>query len=306
MRYSQLRAFDAVARHGSFSRAAEELGIGQPAVSIQVRALERDHRVALFDRSSRHVRLTDDGQALFRLTRDMFEAEQEIAAFLSESESLERGTLRLGSDGPHLAIGLVARCRAAFPGLEISLTLGNARTTWQALLAQQVDAAIIANPPPDERVAVEQIACQDLVALLPRPHRLAGRKTVGLAELAREAVISREAGSNTQGLVAAALAEQGLSIRPVLTLASREAVVQAVRNGLGIGFLFGNEVDPDRRAVAVRVRELRASSRDCLVYLRRRARHRSIRALSGITAAFRSGGESAAGGARLGKAGSIE
>ncbi len=287
MRYSQLRAFDAVARHGSFSRAAEELRIGQPAVSIQVRSLERDHRIALFDRTSRRVDLTDDGRALFRLARDMFAAEQEVRAFLSESESLERGTLRLGSDGPHLAMQLVARCRARYPGLDFSLVLGNARATWEALLAQQVDAALIANPPPDERVLAEPLASQDMVALLPSSHRLARRGSIGLTDLAEEAVIFREQGSNTQRLLDAALAEQGLAIRPLLTLSSREAVFQAVCNGLGVGFMFGNESDPDPRTSAVGIRELRGASRNWLVCLKGRARHRSIRALIGIAAELR-------------------
>lgn len=290
MRYSQLRAFDAVARHGSFSRAAEELGIGQPAVSIQVRALEQDHRIALFDRSSRQVLLTGDGKALLRLTRDMFVAEQEIQAFLSDSESLVRGTLRLASDGPHLALRLIARCRERYPGLEISLTLGNARTTWEALLAQQVDAAMIANPPADERVRATLIARQDMVALVPGSHRLATRKSVGLSDLADEPLIFREPGSNTQGLLNAALAARDLTLRPVLMLSSREAVVQAVRNGLGIGFLFENEVDPDLRATAVPIRELRGGSRDCLAFMTRRARHRSIRALMEISNELRSKG----------------
>ena len=288
MRYRQLRAFDAVARHGSFSRAAEELGIGQPAVSIQVRALEQDHRIALFDRSSRRILLTGDGQALHRLTRDMFAAEQEIQAFLSDSESLARGTLRLAGDGPHLALRLIARCRERYPGLEISLTLGNARSTWEALLAQQVDAAIIANPPADERVRSVQIARRDMMALLPAPHRLVDRKSIGLSDLAGEPLIFRESGSNTQGLLNAAFAARALSFRPILTLSSREAVVQAVRNELGIGFLFENELDPDSHTVAVRIRELRGASRDSLAFLTRRSRHRSIVVLTEIAKELRS------------------
>ena len=257
MRYSQLRAFDAVARSQSFSRAAQVLGVSQPAVSLQVAALERGHRIGLIERQGNRVALTADGAVLFALTRQMFGIEAEIGDFLASTEKLRRGHLRFGADGPHLALELVAAYRKRHPLVTLELVLGNATQTWNAVLQSVVDVAVLANPPDDPRVEQVPLADQNMLLLVPRGHRLARSAEIGLKDIRDEPVIFREHGSNTQRTLEARLKKLRLDLKPVLTVGSREAVMELVSRGIGIGFIFSHERNEDLRSVAITIRELR-------------------------------------------------
>ena len=280
MTYSQLRAFHAVAKTRNFSRAADELHISQPAVSLQIRALERDHQLDLFTRNGRRdTRLTSDGEALYELTRAMFSVEAEIAEFLTKSDLLGRGTLNLGADGPHAALNLIADFHRQYPSIRLNMILGNERTTWNAVLSGDVDAAVLANPPRDGRVLRLDLGGQDMMALVPSEYPIAKNKTISLRSLEKLPVIYREQGSNTQRLLEKALARNKVTLHPSLTLGSREAVRQAVLRGLGVGFICSQEVDEDPRAVAIPIRGLTNSSIDKLVCLKGRTKRRVIQAL---------------------------
>lgn len=286
MRYAQLRAFDAVARAGGFSRAAQMLGVSQPAISLQVSALERAYRTDLILRSGAQLSLTSEGKALFVLTRQMFTAEAEIEDLLESTEKLQRGHLRLGADGPHLALDLVALFRRQYPQITLELVLGNATQTWNAVLQSVVDIAIIANPPTDQRVARQSLVTQDMMVLVPRDHDFAVRRQVALPDLADQPVIFREHGSNTQRLLEAALKKAGLALAPALTVGSREAMIEAVSRGIGIGFIFNREQNEDPRCLTASLRELRGANRNMLVYLKPRRRRRSVQALLDVAKAF--------------------
>jgi LysR family transcriptional regulator, low CO2-responsive transcriptional regulator len=282
MRYSQLKAFDAVARAGSFSRAAQMLGVTQPAVSLQVAALERAYRTDLIQRTGQGLSLTVDGAALFALTRQMFILEAEIEDFLESSETLQRGHLRFGADGPHLALDLVAQYRKRHPRVTLELVLGNATQTWNALLQSVVDIAILANPPRDVRVGYVPVVEQDMMVLVPRGHPFAKRADVPVKDLVPEKVIFREHGSNTQRTLEARLRKAHLGLQPVLVVGSREAMIEAVSRKIGIGFIFDREQNGDPRSVAVPLRELRGSNKNTLVYLKPRRRRRTVQALVDI------------------------
>lgn len=286
MRYAQLRAFDAVARARSFSRAAQLLGLTQPAISVQVTALERAYRTDLILRSGNEFSLTPEGDALFALTRQMFTAEAEIADFLESTEALRRGHLRLGADGPHLALDLVALFRRRYPLITLELVLGNATQTLQAVQQSEVDIAIVANPPADLRLARQALVNQDMMVLVPRGHAFAERKQVTLKDLADQPLIFREHGSNTQRLLEAALKKAGLSLPPVLTVGSREAMIEAVSRQIGVGFIFNREQNQDPRSRAVPLRELRGANRNMLIYLKPRRRRRAVAALLEVAKDF--------------------
>jgi aminoethylphosphonate catabolism LysR family transcriptional regulator len=284
MRYAQLRAFDAVARCLSFSRAAEILGVTQPAISLQVAALERGYRTALLERHGSHISLTADGAALFALTRQMFGAEAEIEDFLTSSEKLQRGHLRFGADGPHIALDLVAAYRAAYPGITLELVLGNATQTWAAVQQSVVDIAVLANPPEDPRMNYLALAVQGMMLLVPRGHAFARKKEITLKEIGDAPVIFREHDSNTQRTLEARLRKLSLALNPVLVVGSREAMVEAVSRRIGLGFIFSRETNDDPRSVAIPIRDLKASSRNKLVYLKPRRRRRTVLALIDIAA----------------------
>lgn len=286
MRYSQWRAFDAVARELSFSRAAARLGITQPAVTLQVRALESACAMALFRRHGTQITLTDAGRMLLALTRRMFAVEDEIREFLTASKALERGSARLVSDGPHPALTFVAAFRLRYPGIALSVSFGNSQAAWAALLDDKADAAVIAEPPPDERAHRVLLGQQRLVALLPPGHRLARRRNLRLADLREEQLLLREEGSTTRRILETALERTGIRFRSTLELGSREAVREGVAMGLGISFVFEQEGGGDPRSVTAKLADVEVSNRDMLVFQRSDADRAIVRAMIGVAEAM--------------------
>jgi len=279
MRYIQLRAFNAVARELSFSKAADALNVTQPAITLHVQALEQAHGLKLFNRLARSISLTDAGRELQQRTRLMFAAEAEIADYLAGSEALHHGSLSLAADGPHVALDIVSEFRTRHPGIEIRMKLGNAETTLADVMNQNVDACVVANPPSDKKLLIVPIMRQNMVAIVPKGHAWAQRKSIALADLKNQPVILRESGSNTRRMLERALRKQAVNIDPVLELGSREAMREAVALGLGIGFMQERESVGDDRIAAITIRDLRESNLDTLVCLKRQAKRLAVAAL---------------------------
>lgn len=267
MRYFQLRAFDAVAREGSFSKAASLLGLTQPAVTAQIRNLEEDCKQALFVRTAEGADLTDAAKPLFELTRQMFSMEEQIEDMVSQATMFRHGSLKLAADGPQVVLQVVAAFRAQYPDIELSVSFGSQREVWDDLLAYRVDAVVIGNAKSDARVMSIPVARQDMRVLVPKRHALAASKSVSLADLGAYSVIRREAGSNTQRLVDEALRRARISLPTAMKLGSREAVLEAVRQGLGIGFVLEREIPEGMRTIAIPVEELRGCNVDSVVCL---------------------------------------
>ncbi|WP_322013500.1 LysR family transcriptional regulator [Paraburkholderia sp. J12] len=267
MRYFQLRAFDAVAREGSFSKAASLLGLTQPAITAQIRNLEEDCKQALFVRTAEGASLTDAAKPLFELTRQMFAVEEQIEDMVSQATLFRHGSLKLAADGPQVILQVVAAFRAQYPDIELSVSFGSQREVWDDLLAYRVDAAVIGNVKSDTRVMAIPVAQQDMRVLVPKRHPLAAAKSVSVADLRAYSVIRREAGSNTQRLVDEALRRAKVSLPTAMKLGSREAVLEAVRQGLGIGFVLEREIPAGTRTVAIPVEELRGCNVDSVVCL---------------------------------------
>jgi LysR family transcriptional regulator, low CO2-responsive transcriptional regulator len=255
MRYTftQLRAFDAVAREGSFKKAATRLRLTQPAVSLQVSMLEEAYKVSLFERTKQGVTLTEIGRSLFQLSRQMPGIDEQVHELLSSARELKTGQLRLAAGSPYMAMDLIARFARRYPQVKVSVSLGNAEEVWQRLLEHRVDAVIVTDVSARAPVIKVPVARKVIAVVVPKAHPLASRSTVDLESLEGELAIFRDEDSLTQQIVSRALAKAGVSIRPVLQLGTREAVREAIGAGLGIGFLFDSEVGRDDRLRAIRL-----------------------------------------------------
>ena len=279
MRYAQLKAFDAVARTLSFSGAADQLHITQPAVTLQVKALEEAHDVRLFTRRGGSVALTEAGRALFRRTSRMFAVEEEIRDFLQDSSELSVGEIVLGADGPHVALDLVAAFTRRHPGIHVKLELGNAGTVWRDVTEQRVEAAVMANPPEDDRVSVRPLLQSGMMLIMPPDHPAAAMERISLQDLCEWRLIARERGSNTRRTLEQAMKERGIPFKPYMELGSREAVREAVAVGMGVGCVYAREITGDDRVVARPLPELQKSNMDTLVVLSRNRNRGVIRSL---------------------------
>lgn len=235
---SQLRVFNAVARHASFSAAAAELGISQPAVSAQIRSLEREHGAQLCERGRRGVTLTELGRELFRATQRLDDLLDESAQILGQSAALARGALTIAAGAPNPAMALVARFQAAHPAVRLTVRFGDWNEVVRDVAERRAEVGILTEAPGGEPFMRVPCAPLRLVALVPSGHRLAAQSSTTLAALARERLILRTGTSITQRSLQDIAARAGVLLAPGLVLGSREAVFEAVAAGVGIGFAF--------------------------------------------------------------------
>jgi aminoethylphosphonate catabolism LysR family transcriptional regulator len=235
MRYSQFRAFHAVAQHGGFSRAAVALGLTQPAISDAVRKLEQSTAVVLFDRHRRGATLTGAGESLFRLTGQLFEIEARAIDLLADTASLKSGSLRIKADSAFHVLRAMSHFRQAFPGIVISLSSGNSSDVIDALMGFEADIGVVAERPARPDLHALQLRADPLVAFVCRAHPLAGRRTITLRRLADHELIMRERGSATRRLIEQEFERIGCRPNMAMEVAGREAVREVVASGLGVG-----------------------------------------------------------------------
>lgn len=254
MNLFQLRAFDAVAREGSFTRAAARLFISQPAVTGHIKALEEHYQITLLRRTARRVELTEEGIKLAAITRAMFGLAEEAQVMLEANRQLLTGRLEVAADGPHLVMPMLASLRARYPGVTVNLRLGNAQETLTALLSEHADVAVLTEVEPRKGLHLQALSESRICALVPAGHPWAQRSNaVHIKELDQVIMVLREPGSVTRTTFDDACALAKVNPRVLLELDSREAVTEAVAAELGVGVVSSVEVSHDPRVVAVSI-----------------------------------------------------
>jgi aminoethylphosphonate catabolism LysR family transcriptional regulator len=251
--HSQLRAFHAVASEGSFTLAAAALHVTQPTLSAQVKALEETYGALLFDRRGRRVQATELGQQLLAVTRRYFSLETEAEQLLAATRGLRGGHLRVAADAPQHVMAALSAFNRAYPGVRLSLSIGNSDEVLHQLLDHRSDVAIIADLEPDPRVFMRPLRHDHLIAFVERTDPRAERGAIGLEDLAQQRVILRETGSTTRRAFEAALGRRRIDIGDVLEIGSREGVREAVAAGLGIGIVSAFEFGHDERLRALTI-----------------------------------------------------
>lgn len=240
MNINHLAIFHAVAEEGSVSRGAARLHISQPAVSKQLRELERSLGLALFHRLSKGVRLTEAGELLAGYARSLFALEQEAEQALGELRSLERGRLVIGASttvGNYVLPALCATFRQQHPGIELTVEIANASAIRQGLAANRFDLALSEGFMAPGDVLSEVFAHDNIVAIVAPNHHLLRQPPPTITELCAEAFIVREAGSGTREVVDEALRLRGIVLQPHLVLGGSEAIRTAVANGAGVALI---------------------------------------------------------------------
>jgi len=247
MDFIRLTVFQAAARRLSFSQAADDLHLSQPAVSKHIGQLEAELGVKLFQRAGNRVELTDAGRILNDYAERVATLSEEVRRVLGELAGLKRGYLRLAASstpGFYLLPEALARFSRRYPGIEVSLWLGNSSAVAQQVLQGAVDLGFVGIRPELPGLQVRPFAEDQIVLATPSDHRLARVAAFSRELLDGETLILREAGSGTRQAVEARLAQ--LQVRPgrVLEMAGCEGVKRGVAAGLGVGFV-------SRRALAL-------------------------------------------------------
>lgn len=235
----QLRLFNSLGRHLSFTKAAEELHLSQPAVSIQIKRLEESIGLPLVEQMGKKIFLTGAGNELYSATNDIFDRLNVLNEDMIGMEQGVKGSLNLSAITtakyfmPHL-LGVFLR---DYPGVEPSLTITN-QSKVVGRLEENLDDIVIMGTMPDS-LDLEATYFMDnpLVVVAPADHPLVGKKNIPLERIAEERFISRELGSGTRAVRKKLFAKHGLEAKTYMELGSGEAIKQAVMAGLGISVL---------------------------------------------------------------------
>jgi aminoethylphosphonate catabolism LysR family transcriptional regulator len=251
MRYVQLRAFHHVAICGGFSRAAEELLLTQPAISDQVRKLEEEYDILLFNRHKKQVTMTPSGEKLLEITRRLFDNEKQARELLTESRATRAGTLRIVADSALHMLKILAQFREEYPGVGVTVSGGNTETVIASLFSYEADIGILGELPPPrdfETIALNSTPISAFVAL---GHPIAKRKSLGFQDLQGLPLVMREAGSKTRKKFEEAAEANGFSFTHSIVAEGREAVREIVASGVGVGFVSAAEFGEDPRLVRI-------------------------------------------------------
>jgi len=240
MNRNHLALFHAVAQAGGISRGAERLHVSQPAVSKQIKELEDALGIHLLERLPRGSRLTDGGKLLAQYVQRMAVVEEETARAIEEFRGLKRGRLAVGASttiGAYLLPQVFGEFHRQHPDIELQLEIANTETIQNQLMEGSIEVGLTEGLMEAEHLDSEVFHEDELVAIAPRGHPLLKQKRITARELCREPFILREAGSGTRAVVERALGKRGLTVKPVLSLASPEAIKRAVIAGVGVAIV---------------------------------------------------------------------
>jgi DNA-binding transcriptional LysR family regulator len=271
----QLTAFCAVVERGSFSQAAERLGVTQPAVSLQVKALEERLGQQLLDRSGRRVEPTEAGLRLYRAAQRVLQAEEQLLAEVADRDGVVRGRLAIGaSTGPggRLVPLLLCEFAGAYPEVEVALSISDTQRVIEQVADREVELGIVGASRRVRGIRFEPLARDEIVLAVPAGHRLAGR-TVDTGELEAETLLEMQEGAGVRQVVEEELRREGVRLRPRarIELGLQESVKSAVLAGHGVSFISRNALEAELAAGTVAVARVRGIEPARQIYLARLA-----------------------------------
>lgn len=249
----RLVVFRAVAEQLSFRKAAEELYLTQPAVSLQIKALEEDLGVVLFDRSGSHICLTPAGETLLKYAIESRQVLQKAKHLLAAFSGTQSGLLTLGASttiAQYVLPRLLSEFCASHPRVHPTMTSGNTEQVVQAVEEEKIALGFIEGPPRSRNLLLTPFLEDELVLLVPAAHEWAERSDVAPKDLTMTPLLMRERGSGTRRIIELALERHHIrrsALNVVMELDSTEAIKSAVEAGFGVGFVSRWAIAKDMR-----------------------------------------------------------
>jgi DNA-binding transcriptional LysR family regulator len=256
----QLKVFESVARHLNYTRAAEELFLTQPAVSMQVKQLEEHLGVALFEQLGKRIHLTEAGQEVLAYARTVTQQLDELESVLNRIKGLSGGKLRISvaTTANYFIPTLLGTFSRRYPEVTVSLDVTNREALLQQLSENTVDLVIMGQPPSGLDVEAEAFMENPLIIVAPPGHPLAHQKKIPLKRLQEEVFLVREPGSGTRSAMERFFAEREIHLKTGMEVGSNEAIKQSVQAGLGLGLLSRATIEQElelKRLVVLDVAE---------------------------------------------------
>ena len=235
----QLKVFASVAKNLSFTRAAEELHLTQPAVSMQIKQLESQLDSRLFEQLGKKIYLTEAGEEVYQYSRQIAQQLDEMETVLGNLKGLGRGKLRISvaTTANYFAPRLLATFCKRYPGVNVILNVTNRQTLLQQLNDNLVDMVIMGQPHPEMDLEASAFMDNPLVVIAPPEHPLADKHHIPIKRLEEESFLLRERGSGTRSAMQRFFEQHDISLTTSMEVSSDEAIKQSVQAGLGLGIL---------------------------------------------------------------------
>lgn len=239
----KLRVFCTVAETKSFSKTSEIIHLTQPAVSLQVQALEEIYETKLFDRSSSTVTLTPSGEVLYKYAKEILSLYATAEKVIGDLTGLVKGSISIGASstiGNYLLPAVITDFKRAHLKIKIHLLVGNTKRVVELLNSGNIDLGLVEGEVTRQKMQVEKIISDELLLVVPAHHPWAKKKDVLISELTKEPFIFREGGSGTRQMIEKFFATHGVSpqdLKISMILGSTEAIKAAVENGLGVSII---------------------------------------------------------------------
>ena len=235
----QLQVFEAVARLLSYTRAAEELFLSQPTVSMQIKKLEEDIGLPLTEQIGKKISLTETGSALYQASRDILGTLERLEMEIDDQKGLRTGQLRVAvvTTANYFAPRMIGKFVQEYPGIAVSLEVGNRDYILNRMSKNMDDLYLVGKPPESSELDFQPYLANPMVVVAPVNHPLAGQKSIPLSEIAREPFIIREKGSGTRIAVEQTFAQAGHELNIQMELGSNESIKQGISGGLGIAVI---------------------------------------------------------------------
>lgn len=239
----KLKVFCAVAETKSFSKASEIIHLTQPAVSLQIQALEEIYGTRLFDRSNNTIVLTHAGVLLYKYAREILTLYSSVEKEIGGITGLVKGNLSVGASstiGNYLLPAVMVAFRKKYPKIKVNLQVGNTKAVVDFLNSGNIDIGLVEGEVQRHKIVVEKLLSDELVLIMSPAHPLAKRRDIPISELTEEPFIMREEGSGTRQMIEKNLEKQGLSLQELkisLVLGSTEAIKSAVEDGMGVSII---------------------------------------------------------------------
>ena len=240
----QMKVFDAVARHSSFTRAAEEMHLTQPAISIQIKRLEDNVGLPLFEKIGKRNYLTDAGREMHAACIDILKRIDDLSTAIGSLQGSIKGKLRLSvvTTAEHFMPHLLGPFVHAYPHVEPSMVVTNRAHLINRLNANQDDLVIMGQIPDGMEMQAYPFMDNPLVVVANPDHPLANERNISLQRIAKERILVREEGSGTRMAVARVFKAHDLIVEPFMELGSTEAIKQGSMAGLGLSILSKNNL----------------------------------------------------------------
>jgi len=239
----KLKVFCTVAETKSFSKTSQIIHLTQPAVSLQIQALEELYETKLFDRSSSSINLTPSGEVLYSYAKNILAQYAELEKEIGKITGLIKGSITIGASttiGNYLLPSVVFSFKKTHPKIKINILIGNTNRVLDLLNAGVVEFGLVEGETTRSKIKVEALLTDELVFILPAMHPLAKKKSISILELMKEPFIIREEGSGTRQIIEKHLALHGIKISDmhiVLVLGGTESIKEAVERGMGISII---------------------------------------------------------------------